>query len=53
MTVSAGCAVLDPAEPTREAFIGAADARLFVAKRAGRNRVVAGGDGLHAAEAMP
>ena len=52
-TVSAGCAVIDPADPTKEALIGAADARLFVAKRAGRNRVVAHGDALHAAAAMP
>jgi diguanylate cyclase (GGDEF)-like protein len=40
-TVSAGCAVIDPADPTREALIGRADAGLFTAKRAGRNRVVA------------
>ena len=53
VTVSAGCAVIDPADPTKEALIGAADARLFVAKRAGRNRVVAHGDALHAAAAMP
>ena len=40
-TVSAGCALLDPALPTREALIGRADAGLFRAKRAGRNQVVA------------
>lgn len=41
ITVSAGCAVLDPAFPTGEALIGSADARLFLAKKNGRNRVVA------------
>jgi diguanylate cyclase (GGDEF)-like protein/PAS domain S-box-containing protein len=40
-TLSAGCAVLDPAIPTKEALLGRADAGLFMAKRAGRNRVVA------------
>ncbi|HEY7523178.1 MAG TPA: diguanylate cyclase [Candidatus Limnocylindrales bacterium] len=40
-TVSAGCAIIDAADPTREAFLGRADAGLFKAKRAGRNRVVA------------
>ncbi len=40
-TVSAGCAVIDPAMPTREALLGRADTGLFSAKRAGRNRVVA------------
>ena len=40
-TVSAGCAAIDPASPAKEALIGQADARLFMAKRAGRNRVVA------------
>jgi diguanylate cyclase (GGDEF)-like protein len=40
-TVSAGCAVIDPATPTQEALLGQADAGLFAAKRAGRNRVVA------------
>ncbi|HTS15894.1 MAG TPA: diguanylate cyclase [Candidatus Sulfotelmatobacter sp.] len=40
-TVSAGCASIDPTDPTREALIGAADGALFQAKRAGRNRVVA------------
>ena len=39
-TVSAGCAVIDPAMPTQEALLGQADAGLFAAKRAGRNRVV-------------
>jgi diguanylate cyclase (GGDEF)-like protein/PAS domain S-box-containing protein len=40
-TVSAGCAALDEAEATREALIRAADVGLFMAKRAGRNKVVA------------
>jgi diguanylate cyclase (GGDEF)-like protein len=40
-TVSAGCAVLDPAFPTGVALIGSADSRLFLAKRNGRNQVVA------------
>ena len=40
-TVSAGSAALDDAEPTREALIRAADVGLFMAKRAGRDQVVA------------
>ena len=40
-TVSAGCAVIDPINPTKDALIGLADARLFAAKRSGRNQVVA------------
>ncbi len=40
-TVSAGCAVIDPALPTKEELIGRADGALFMAKRAGRNQVVA------------
>ena len=40
-TVSAGCAEIDPADPTKEALIGRADVGLFMAKRAGRNTVVA------------
>lgn len=40
-TVSAGCAALDDTEPALEALLRAADAGLFMAKRAGRNRVVA------------
>jgi diguanylate cyclase (GGDEF)-like protein len=40
-TVSAGCAVIDTADPTKEGLIGQADSGLFMAKRAGRNRVVA------------
>jgi diguanylate cyclase (GGDEF)-like protein/PAS domain S-box-containing protein len=40
-TVSAGCALIDPALPVKEALLGRADAGLFAAKRAGRNRVVA------------
>jgi len=39
--VSAGCAVIDRSDPTRESLLGLADERLFMAKRAGRNRVVA------------
>jgi diguanylate cyclase (GGDEF)-like protein/PAS domain S-box-containing protein len=42
-TVSAGCAVIDPANPTRESLIGRADVALFMAKEAGRNQVVAAG----------
>lgn len=42
VTVSAGCAEIDPADPTIVALIGRADAALFTAKRAGRNQVVAG-----------
>ena len=40
-TVSAGCSVILPADPTKEALLGRADAGLFMAKEAGRNRVVA------------
>ena len=40
-TVSAGCAALDPLEPTREALLRTADVGLYMAKRAGRNQVVA------------
>jgi diguanylate cyclase (GGDEF)-like protein/PAS domain S-box-containing protein len=39
--VSAGCAVLDAEKPTAEALLQVADVGLFMAKRAGRNRVVA------------
>jgi len=39
--VSAGCATLDPEKPTAEALVQTADVGLFMAKRAGRNRVVA------------
>jgi len=41
VTVTAGCAELDPAEPTRESLLRTADVALFMAKRAGRDRVVA------------
>jgi diguanylate cyclase (GGDEF)-like protein len=40
-TVSAGCALIDPADPTPEALLGRADVGLSMAKRAGRNQVVA------------
>jgi diguanylate cyclase (GGDEF)-like protein len=41
VTVSAGCAELDPDDPTRETLLRTADVALFMAKRAGRDRVVA------------
>ena len=41
VTVSAGCAELDEAEPTRDQLLRTADVALFMAKRAGRDRVVA------------
>jgi two-component system cell cycle response regulator len=41
VTVSAGCAEIDEAEPTGEQLLRTADVALFMAKRAGRNRVVA------------
>ncbi|MGH2418758.1 MAG: diguanylate cyclase, partial [Candidatus Limnocylindria bacterium] len=41
VTVSAGCAELDPAHPTRDALLRTTDVALFMAKRAGRDRVVA------------
>lgn len=41
VTVSAGCAELEPSEPTREALLRATDVALFMAKRGGRDRVVA------------
>jgi diguanylate cyclase (GGDEF)-like protein len=41
VTVSAGCAALDDGEPTRENLLRTADVALFMAKRAGRDRVVA------------
>ncbi len=39
--VSAGCAEIDPADPTKEALLRTADVALSMAKRSGRNRVVA------------
>jgi diguanylate cyclase (GGDEF)-like protein/PAS domain S-box-containing protein len=39
--VSAGCAAIDPAAPTKEALLQAADVALAMAKRGGRNQVVA------------
>jgi len=41
VTVSAGCAEIDREDPTIAALIGRADESLFMAKRAGRNQVVA------------
>ena len=41
VTVSAGCAELYDGEPTAEQLLRTADVALFMAKRAGRNRVVA------------
>ncbi len=41
VTVSAGCTQLDEAHPTREQLLRTADVALFMAKRAGRDRVVA------------
>jgi diguanylate cyclase (GGDEF)-like protein len=41
VTVSAGCAELGDTEPTGEQLLRTADVALFMAKRAGRNRVVA------------
>jgi len=41
VTASAGCAELDAADPTRESLLRTADVALFMAKRAGRDRVVA------------
>ena len=40
-TVSAGCAALDPRSPTREELLRSADVGLYMAKRAGRDQVVA------------
>lgn len=39
--VSAGCAQLDEADPSREQILRTADVALFMAKRAGRDQVVA------------
>jgi diguanylate cyclase (GGDEF)-like protein len=40
VTVSGGCAQLDESQATREQLLRTADVALFMAKRAGRNRVV-------------
>jgi diguanylate cyclase (GGDEF)-like protein len=40
VTVSGGCAQLDETQATREQLLRTADVALFMAKRAGRNRVV-------------
>jgi diguanylate cyclase (GGDEF)-like protein len=41
VTVSAGCAELAADDATRETLLRTADVALFMAKRAGRDRVVA------------
>ena len=41
VTVSAGCTQLEEAGATRETLLRTADVALFMAKRAGRDRVVA------------
>ncbi|CAN5379522.1 hypothetical protein BH24CHL10_BH24CHL10_08930 [soil metagenome] len=41
VTVSAGCAALDPSDATKESLLRTADVALFMAERAGRDRVVA------------
>ena len=41
VTVSAGCAELDPQDISRETLLRTADVALFMAKRSGRDRVVA------------
>ena len=41
VTVSAGCAQVDEGDPSREQLLRTADVALFMAKRAGRDRVVA------------
>jgi diguanylate cyclase (GGDEF)-like protein len=41
LTVSAGCAALDDEEPSAEALLRTADVALSMAKRGGRDRVVA------------
>ena len=38
-TVSAGCAIMYAADPSKEALLGRADIALYMAKEAGRNRV--------------
>jgi diguanylate cyclase (GGDEF)-like protein len=41
LSVSAGCAALDDARPTSEVLLRTADVALSMAKRGGRDRVVA------------
>lgn len=41
VSISAGCASLDPFDASREQLLRTADVALFMAKRAGRDRVVA------------
>ena len=51
-TVSAGVATWDAGEPP-EQLVARADTALYVAKRTGRNRIVAAGDQERAAELTP
>jgi len=53
MTVSVGVTEAAPAERDVTALLQRADAALYSAKRAGRNRVVAAGDDERAAQAAP
>jgi diguanylate cyclase (GGDEF)-like protein len=43
VTISGGCACLTEGEATAAALLGAADRRLYLAKSAGRNRIVGKG----------
>jgi diguanylate cyclase (GGDEF)-like protein/PAS domain S-box-containing protein len=43
VTVSAGCSSLTPATPTKDRLVTLADEALYVAKRAGKNRIVSYG----------
>ena len=49
-TVSAGCATLDGDEPSAEGLLRAADVALFIAKRLGRDQVVAAPPAVRAQE---